>query len=180
MFTAHLVAKKSRDGLNLKGKDLAMGDRILVFVMFILGGALFYATSRLEEPPLVDPLGIKTFPLIVAVGAFIAGVLLLLEIYRAKQNRETAQVEQNRETAQNENRPLAVFAVLGWMLLTYLLLETLGFAISIALLLFGMMTFFNRGKWITNTTVSVLFSFGFYLIFTKLIGVPLPRGFLGL
>jgi putative tricarboxylic transport membrane protein len=145
-----------------------MGDRILAFVMFILGGAFFYFTLQLEEPPLVDPLGIKTFPLLVAVGGFIAGVLLLIEVYRAKRHRETAE---------NENRPLAVFAVLGWMLLTYLLLETLGFAVSITLLLFGMMSFFNRGKWFVNITVSVLFSVGFYLVFTKLIGVPLPRGF---
>ena len=147
-----------------------MGDRILAFVMFFMGGALFYATLQLEEPPLVDPLGIKTFPFAIAVGAIVAGFLLLYEIYRKKQIQKAAK---------NENRPLAAVGVLGWMLLTYLLLETFGFTVSIALLLCGMMIFFNRGKWFTNISVSVLFSFVFYLIFTRLIGVPVPKGFWG-
>jgi len=147
-----------------------MGDRILAFIMFFLGGALFYGSSHLEEPPLVDPLGIKTFPYIVATGAMVAGFLLFLEIYRKKPVQKVTQ---------SENRPVAAVGVLGWMLLTYLLLETIGFTVSIALLLFGIMVFFNRGKWITNFSVSVLFSVVFYLIFTRFIGVPIPRGFWG-
>jgi putative tricarboxylic transport membrane protein len=150
-----------------------MADRILGVGIFILGGALLYATAQLEDPPLVDPLGIRTFPAVVAIGALIAGALLLFEKYREQQN----QSEKEGQTVETKNRPLAAGAVLGWMLLMYILLETLGFAVSIALMLFGLMAFFNRGKWIINAAVSVLFSIGFYFVFTKLIGVPLPRGF---
>ena len=65
------------------------------------------------------------------------------------------------------------------MLLWYLLLDHVGFVISIAAFLFGLTSFFNRGKVAVNAIVSVCFSVSFYFLFTELIGAPLARGFLG-
>jgi len=162
------LAREKTAGLHRKIR--IMGDRILGCIMILLGGAMLYATSQLKEPHLVDPLGIKAFPFIVAVGAVISGAILLIETYRSKKSRKKTE---------EQARPLAAMAVLGWMLLMYLLFETLGFATSIGLLLFGLMVFFNRGKWVVNISVAFLFSLFFYIVFTKVIGAPIPRGFLG-
>jgi hypothetical protein len=143
------------------------GDRYLAVFMFALGAILLYATSRLEEIRLMDPLGHKSFPYIVAIGAFIAGSLLLFETRRDKKSPKSADIE---------SHPLAVMGVLGWMLLMYIFFNILGFAVSMALLLFGLMLFFNPGKWVTNIALAVTFSYGFHLFFNKLIGTPLPAG----
>mgnify|MGYP003388375176 FL=1 len=150
-------------------------DRLLAVAMFVLCGALLYATPRLEDLELVDPLGHRAFPYIVAVGAFLSGALLLLENYFTQRNSSMAETPSN----ETESRPLAALGVLGWMLLWYLLLDNVGFVISIAAFLFGLTSFFNRGKVAVNAIVSVCFSVAFYFLFTELIGAPLARGFLG-
>ncbi|MBT3765071.1 MAG: tripartite tricarboxylate transporter TctB family protein [Rhodospirillaceae bacterium] len=150
-------------------------DRLLAFAMFLLCGALLYATPRLEDLELVDPLGHRAFPYIVAVGAFLSGALLLLENYFTRRNASAVEVPSN----ETESHPVAALGVLGWMLLWYLLLDHVGFVISIAAFLFGLTSFFNRGKVAVNAIVSVCFSVSFYFLFTELIGAPLARGFLG-
>jgi hypothetical protein len=150
-------------------------DRFLACAMFILCGALLYATPRLEDLELVDPLGHRAFPYIVAVGAFLSGALLLVENYLTQRNAGTVEAPSN----ETESRPIAALGVLGWMLLWYLLLDHIGFIISIAAFLFGLTSFFNRGKVAVNAIVSVCFSVAFYFLFTELIGAPLAPGFLG-
>ena len=74
------------------------------------------------------------------------------------------------------DRPLAVLAVWGWMLLFFLLLETVGFLLGGACFLFGLAAFFNRGRWITNTAVALLFPVAVFFLFTRFLGLSLPAG----
>ena len=150
-------------------------DHILALAMFALCGALLYATPRLEDLELVDPLGHRAFPYIVAVAAFLSGALLLIENYW--KSKKGVELEESGD--QTKSHPIAALGVLGWMLLWYLLLDHVGFVISIAAFLFGLTSFFNRGKTVVNAIVSISFSVSFYFIFTELIGAPLARGFLG-
>ena len=151
-----------------------MAERFLALFMFILGGALCYGATQLEDVPFLDPLGHKSFPVFVGIAAIVSGILLLFEKYREK--KTLADIEE--ALTETKSLPFAAAGVLGWMLLMYLFLEMIGFAIIISLFLFGLMAFFNRGKWKTNAAISVTFSLTFYFVFTELIGVPLSRGLL--
>jgi len=151
-----------------------MVDRLLALGMFVLGGALMFGAANLEDLELVDPLGHKAFPVIVAVGAVIAGALLLFENFRER----SALGDAEEAVPETKSHPVACAGVLGWMLLMFLLLDVLGFIICIAALLFGLMAFFNRNKWAVNSVISVTFSVAFYFVFTEFIGMPLARGIL--
>ena len=65
-----------------------------------------------------------------------------------------------------------------WTALYFATFEWLGYAISTSIYLLALMAYFRRGRWMSNGLTSVLYSFGSYLIFTKLLLVSLPAGFL--
>jgi putative tricarboxylic transport membrane protein len=58
--------------------------------------------------------------------------------------------------------------------------EALGYVLATSIYLLVLTSYFNRGKWVANVLTSVLFSLISYLMFTKLLGVNLPPGILGL
>jgi len=152
-----------------------VAEKLLAYFMFILGAGLCYGATQLEDVPFLDPLGHKSFPVFVGIAAIISGVLLLFEQYREKKTHFRNNEDVVTET---KSRPVAAACVLGWMLLMFLFLEVIGFAIIISVYLFGLMAFFNRDKWKTNAIISVTFSLTFYFVFTEVIGVPLSRGLL--
>ena len=148
-----------------------MADRILALVMTGLGAAIIIGATQLDDLDFVDPLGHKTFPILVGIIAIVAAGLLLVEQYRERRTRTDRETETG-----TKSHPIAAACVLGWMLLMYFLLEIVGFAVVIAAFLFGLTAFFNRGQWLVNGVVSVSFSLAFYFVFTEVIGVPLARG----
>jgi hypothetical protein len=50
--------------------------------------------------------------------------------------------------------------------------------IATSIYLLALMAYFHPAKWTTNILTSVLFCVLSYLMFTKLLGVSLPRGVL--
>ena len=50
-------------------------------------------------------------------------------------------------------------------------------AVTTTLYLLGLMSWFNRGKWLVNVLTAALFSVGVYILFVKL-DVNLPKGIL--
>lgn len=62
--------------------------------------------------------------------------------------------------------------------LTLAFFEWLGYAISTSVYLLILMAYFHRDKWTSNILTSVVYSFVSYWMFTKLLGVSLPRGIL--
>ncbi|HEY7742569.1 MAG TPA: tripartite tricarboxylate transporter TctB family protein, partial [Burkholderiales bacterium] len=59
----------------------------------------------------------------------------------------------------------------------YSVFDKLGFIVATALYLLGLMSWFNRGKLLTNVLTASLFSVGVYILFVKL-DVNLPKGIL--
>jgi putative tricarboxylic transport membrane protein len=97
-----------------------------------------------------------------------------MEIWRARQTppEETSQPSGDR-------RHLTVVGAVVAGTAVYLAVFTLlGYVIATSIYLLVLMAYFNRGKWIANILTSVLFCVLSYLMFTKLLGVTLPRGVL--
>lgn len=63
--------------------------------------------------------------------------------------------------------------------LAYLLvLDTLGYAVSVALLIFGVAVYMGLRASPRVVAIAVLLAAGFYLIFARLLDIPLPEGIL--
>jgi hypothetical protein len=60
-----------------------------------------------------------------------------------------------------------------------LLLETLGFLLSIALLTAFLLRIVERMGWPTTVTVAIANAAGLYVVFQMLLGVSLPKNILG-
>ena len=65
-----------------------------------------------------------------------------------------------------------------WTAIYFAVFVPLGYLISTSIYLLALTAYFNRGKWAANVLTSVLFCVISYLLFTKVLGVALPRGVL--
>lgn len=155
-----------------------MANRLLAVAIFTLSGLYIFAASRLPELEIGDPLGPKVFPYLIGVLGFLAAGWLFAET--AAQSRKAAPAPKAQASAYERPHPIAVIAVLAWMLVFYISLETVGFLVGCAVFLLVLMAYFNRRHWITNILVSVLFPVGVYIGFTRILGISLPSGILPL
>ena len=148
-----------------------MADRIIFVSILVLTGVYFWATSQIPTLEIGDPLGPKAFPRLLGGGLLIAAAMLLAEMIRARKSEPQA--------APEAEGPSTYKIVAGVVVVTgiyFALFEPLGYAVATTLFLATMAGYFNKGKWWANGLTSVLYSFGSYYAFTKLLGVNLPRG----
>lgn len=152
-----------------------MANRITFCFAVVFASIYIYATEQFPPLHLSDPLGPQAFPRLLGIGLLLTAVGLLVEMLRARKAGSPAR----EEKTSGEKHPHAV--VVGATICTVLyfaVFEWLGYAISTSIYLLVMMAYFRRGKWTSNGLTSVLYSFGSYLVFTRLLLVPLPAGFL--
>jgi len=153
-----------------------LGDRVILVCTVVFAGIYLYATAQIPSLEIGDPLGPKAFPRLLAVGLFLCAGLLLLEILRERKVPK----EQSEKSALPADRRhyLVIAAVTVWTGLYYAVFEHIGFIIDTMIFLLGLTAYFNRGKWVANTLVAVLFSVGAYVLFVKVLGVTLAQGVL--
>lgn len=177
------------------------GDVWLALCVFALAAVYLYMDFRLPEVRLSDPLGPKAFPALVGVGLVASALLLLLES-RAKRHAHShepmstgsaaaknpaaaSKATGSDETAQSEHpeqekkvHPLILVAMVVWTSLYYLAFERAGYLIATGVFLFGLLAYFNRKRHKTNLAIALGVTVVFDLLFSQLLGVPLPTGFL--
>jgi putative tricarboxylic transport membrane protein len=151
-----------------------MTDRIVFVSILILAGVYFWATSQIPTLEIGDPLGPKAFPRLLGVGLLISAAMLLAEIIKAGKSAP-ASTSSEPEEASTYKIVAAVVVATG---IYFALFEPLGYAVSTTLFLLAMTHFFNKGKMLTNVVTSILYGFISYYVFTKALGVNLPRGIL--
>ncbi len=154
-----------------------MVDRIIFVCTLIFAALYFYATSLVPSPSTGDPVGPRAFPYLLGICLVIAAVLLLLEIRRSHKRAEPPQPTGDR---QRDWRHLV--AIGGVAILTgvyFYLFEVLGYVLSTVSYLILLMAYFNRGRWLMNVLTSVLFGVATYWLFQYVLGVSLPKGYLG-
>ncbi len=149
-----------------------MADRIIFVGSVLFAVVYLYATSQIPTIEMVDPLGPKAFPVLLGISLLVVAGLLLFEMRRGA---ETPAV---KASAQNRGYWLMIAAVSGWMALYFAAFEKLGYLIDTTTFLLGLMAYFHRGKWTANILTAVLFSTGSFFLFTKVLGVTLPKGLL--
>ena len=75
---------------------------------------------------------------------------------------------------------LRIIAVIGAIFFVVITMESLGFRISIFIFLFFLLLILGRQKTLLTLLVSIVFSWGTFYVFTKLLKMPLPIGVFGI
>ena len=150
-----------------------MTDRVILVVTILVAVVYLYATTLIPSLEIGDPLGPKAFPRLLGVFLLLAAGMLGYEIWGKKERAPEVPASELFE-------PLIIrilLCVVVWTGVYYALFDPLGFVLATALYLLGLMSWFNRGKWLANMLTSLLFSVGTYVLFVKL-DVSLPKGVL--
>jgi putative tricarboxylic transport membrane protein len=140
----------------------------------LLAGTYLYATYLLPVLKSSDPLGPRLYPVFLGTALFTGVILLLVETIRAKR-----QVNNKKEKSQEGTQgliPKTVWGVIAWTVVFLFIFEPLGYIVATAIYMLPLMVYFNPQKWWANGIISVLFPIGMYMLFSKYLGVILPRG----
>jgi len=150
-----------------------MTDRVILAVTVVIAVVYLYATTLIPSLEIGDPLGPKAFPRLLGIGLLLAAVMLGAEIWGKKARAPEAPATELFD-------PVIIRILVGaviWTAAYSAAFDPLGFIIATSIYLFGLMAWFNRGKWLVNVLTAVLFSVGTYVLFVKL-DVSLPKGVL--
>jgi putative tricarboxylic transport membrane protein len=152
-----------------------MANRTIFAFTVILAAVYLYATEQFPVLEVSDPLGPKAFPRLIVAGLLLTAGLFLADISRVPRNETGGGGE---KVPLRWRQYLIVGGVVIWTGLYFAVFKWLGYTIATAGYILALTTFFHRGKWTANLLTSALYSFISYLMFAKLLDVPLPRGIL--
>lgn len=165
------------------------GDALLAIGVIVLAAAYLLMDLRLPEMRLGDPLGPKTFPALVGVGLIASALLLLIErrhkvridpLSAAKAVAPTPDEPGTRPGDAAKHSPLILVGMVAWTTLYYFCFERAGYLIATTVFLLGLLTYFNRKHHKTNVAVALGFTLVFDLLFSLVLGVPMPAGLLSI
>lgn len=151
-------------------------DKIIVVCILVFTAVYWFAIHQIREPSIGDPIGPRAIPKLLAMGLLLSAILLVFESWA--KSRTAAQTSTAQDTP-HKRKPSLLMAVLVLTTLVYFFVfNFLGYAISTAVYLSGLMFYFNPGKAKTNLLTAAIFSLGTYVVFTRLFGAQLPAGLL--
>ena len=139
-------------------------DRWLGAGFIVLGAWAFWAAWVLQVPFAADPLGPTPFPAAVSLVVALCGVGMLLRPVHGFQRPERLLAP-----------PLLVFAMVGYALL----MVPLGFMVATALMATAVALLFGARP-VAGLAVGLVTAVSLWLLFDKLLDLPLPKGILPL
>lgn len=151
----------------MRVSNTAIGVGLIVFAVAILLHTRTFPTLEEGYP------GPALFPNVLAVLFILAGITLLVQGLRSGEKAFKVDVR-----TINRGGAINISLMLGAVLCYIFLSDILGFQIISFLMLFGLM------KWFRVSTLLCLFvacgvTLGIYLLFAKMLLVPLPWGLFG-
>ncbi len=152
-------------------------DRIIFVCTILIAAAYFYGITQIPTLEIGDPLGPRAFPYLVGAGLLVSAAWLLLEIIQEKKASQPAPAD---PSGGDQRHLVLIAAVVAWMAIYFAVFEWLGFLVATPVFLLVMMAYLNRGKWLANVSTVVVFTVGTYFLFSKVLGVSLAKGLLGI
>ena len=156
----------------------ATSDLALAAIAIAAATIYLVATYNLRTLVVVDPLGPKAFPALLGILMLLCGISLAITSWQ-RYRSQVSSIPEDESGARNSH-PIAVGAVASWLLGYYLVFEPLGFVLATIFFLFGLMVYFNRGHWLTNAIVAILFPVVLDFIFSYVLGLTPAQGLLSL
>jgi putative tricarboxylic transport membrane protein len=164
------------------GAATGRAETIFTFLLFLFAIFFIWQASTIKDPPSSISVGSRTFPFLIGGLMLLASIGLLIKRFRSGGKVQEPESQLAMAAAEEEDSAIsdwpAVGTVFGFLIGLFLLLEPLGFCLSMTLFIFGLATFFNRRIWLANLVVGVGFSGCFYYLFTQVLEIPLPNGIL--
>lgn len=139
-------------------------DRILGGLCVIVAAAMFVVARDYSPPISYEPVGPRTFPMVLAVLIGIAGAWLFI-----RPSAHSAAIARDRWLA----IAACTVAVLGFALL----FQTLGFPLATTLMAVPVGMAFG-GSWLKSLIAGIGLGLGMFLLFDKVFDVTLPTGLL--
>ncbi|BCJ89606.1 membrane protein [Terrihabitans soli] len=152
------------------GKTLAVVCAVLAAVYLILSSMI---PVRLGE----DPVGPRMYPLLLGGGMVIIALLLWLEARGALAPVSEPQAPADPDLSRRQRR--GVFGAGAAALFYAVAMESVGYLAATFLLMFGLLSAFNRGKHPMNIAIAAGTSAVLYYGLKKGLGVALPSGLFG-
>lgn len=152
---------------------LLRGRSRLVFAGIGLTVAAFYAWAAmgLRLPAFVDPVGPRVVPYLIALGLAVSSLALAVEHFRMRLAGSARF---------GEGPSLIALLVVGLLALYYAAFQPLGFITATALFLVVLLGITNRGHWLFNVAMAIVFPVGAQLLLGVTLGARLPSGILNL
>jgi len=115
------------------------------------------------------------FPLCLGILLMILSGMFVLKIFiqREEQVKKEASIESSES-------PIQLILFLGAMVLATLLFNPLGYPLISFLLMLGLLRILGIKRWGLNILISVVTSVGSYFVFIQWLGIPMPKGWIGL
>lgn len=152
----------------MKIHDSLSGALLLAFA-----AAVYWQTRGFPEIP-GDPVGPSLFPLIIAIGMALCGMVLIVRGVLSRGPQPWVEVP---EWIRMPGLIAAFFLVVLGLLVAYLFLDKLGFLVVAPLLLAALMLVLHVRAWLA-IPVAIGASLLIHTVFYKGLGVPLPWGLL--
>ena len=142
-----------------------MNDRILGIFALLLAVFMTWAGWDIEAPFAYEPVGPRTFPLLIALVIGLCGLWLTI--------KGGNPIEANPPGANGRIALMVLFTALYAFAFQWL-----GFVIATALMTIFVGRLF-RGSWLKCSAGGIVMGFSFFLLFDKVLDVVLPTGLLG-
>jgi putative tricarboxylic transport membrane protein len=154
----------------------ALNINILTGIVVTLVGVGYGLMAyTLPHSTVGNPIEPKVFPLIIAAGMTVLGIILTIRESRIKAAKTKGINLNDWKKMLNLDTRLIIFTCVMTILYA-LIFEHAGYVISTTVYMAALLFALNDGmkKWLTNILVAVGFSVGIYLLFSMALGIPLP------
>lgn len=156
-------------------KRVSLGSLLMGVGVLALGIYFTYGAFSIKVATSYARVGPRVFPYLVAAGFLICGVLLVVQALRGK----VAPPDEGEDVDLSAPTDFRAIGILVIVLVVYVLvLERLGFALSSAILFWGVAFAFGSRQYGRDALVGIVLSFVVYFAFSRLLGLTLPAGVL--
>jgi putative tricarboxylic transport membrane protein len=149
--------------------DAVVGVALILFALAVIGYARTFPAMPGQD------YGPALFPVLIAIGFIITGVILTVSGLR---RRGVQPLVGGGEWLRSGPHVVNFLAVVGGLLLYILVSDWLGFILTSLLLLFGWLVLFRGGKPISSLAIALAVTLAVNYAFSQLLLVPLPLGLL--
>lgn len=141
-------------------------ERIGATVVLLLGAGYLWEAIFMEEVTIGDPLGPKVFPIILGALMVALGFSLLIRPVGVS-------------SSQPFTKTAAYALVLAVLLCAYSFgIESIGYPAATFLFLFVASRLLGEKSWVAGLVIPLALSLGVYGLFTRVLDIPLPLGFI--
>jgi putative tricarboxylic transport membrane protein len=154
------------------------GDIIFAAVVAAYGAIMVLLTSQLNPGPTFDPLGKLGLPYVIGFSLIILGGVLVVRRLRTwrEETSNTVYDEGVEDEAGHPASAARAMAIGGGTVAYAFLLPPVGFLIGTPIfIILGLYLMRVRNRWLLGVT-PIVFTLVVFIVFSQLLGVPLPVG----